>query len=119
MFEEIWSTVKKKAEETKEKAVKKKEIIQETVKKYPQVVKPVLTAAGMVALGAIRTINSIEQGKIEACKVQDDVSGLDFVTKHPLTNQEILELDSKLMEGQTTGEALQDMKLLRKERKRK
>jgi hypothetical protein len=47
------------------------------------------------------------------------VTGEEFMLKHPLRNDEILELGSRMIDGESKGEALNDMGLLRKERRRK
>ena len=63
--------------------------------------------------------NMIEAGANDALLVEDDITGLDFKTKHPMTNKEILELGDRMSVGQSKGDALNEMGLLKKERKRR
>lgn len=56
----------------------------------------------------------------EACLVEDDYTGEEVYAKHPLTNDEILAMTQEMRaNGSTKAEALNDLGLLRKERKRK
>lgn len=119
MFEEIKAKVQEKGEQAKKWGEKKKNEVTETVKKYPFIVKPILIATGTILVGIFKTVNSIQEGKTNKCKVESDISGLDYIVKHPMTNQEILELDQKMADGERKGEALDDMELLKKERRRK
>ena len=75
---------------------------------------------GGVFIGGLKALASGGSSSYqEKCLIESDVSDQCYKVKHPLTNQEILELDDKLVDGMTTGEALDNMGLLRKERKRK
>lgn len=53
------------------------------------------------------------------CDVPDEVTGLNYRTSHPLTNAEIMELSDRMVDGETTGEALMNMGVLKEEKKRK
>lgn len=56
----------------------------------------------------------------DACLVEDDFTGEEVYAKHPLTNDEILAMTQEMRaNGSTKAEALNDLGLLRKERKRK
>lgn len=56
----------------------------------------------------------------EACLVEDDYTGEEVYAKHPLTNDEILAMTQEMRtNGSTKAEALNNLGLLRKERKRK
>ena len=72
------------------------------------------TLVGLLS-GAVDT--SAERNK--KCLVEDKITGCDYLTKHPLTNSEILELSNRMSDGETHGEALSNMGLLRKDKKRK
>jgi hypothetical protein len=45
--------------------------------------------------------------------VEDDVTGEDLVLDHPLTNDEILELNRRMKAGEFKADILRDMGLLR------
>ena len=51
--------------------------------------------------------------------VSDDVTGEKFLVKHKLNNDEILELGGRMIDGEWKGEALSEMGLLKRERRRK
>lgn len=70
---------------------------------------------GGAIIGVISGTANAESRKYEMCKVEDEVTGLNYMTKHPLTNSEILELSERMVDGQTTGEALDNMGVLRNE----
>lgn len=57
----------------------------------------------------------------ESCRIHDEQVGFDWVTDHPLTNQELLEVNRRLYEGQvdSLGEALRQEGYLKDEKKRK
>ena len=82
----------------------------------PMLIMPVLSGVGMI-LGGI--VKAAEGRQDDRCLVEDDVTGEDFRTKHPLTNSEILELGERMIDGQPKGAALDDMGLLKKERRRR
>lgn len=50
---------------------------------------------------------------------EDDVTGEEYRLRHPMTNSEILELSERMIDGQPKGEALEDMGLLKNEKRRK
>ena len=114
--------VKAKAKETKEKAKEKVKPIGEKVSKLCKeepwfVLQMALTVGSAlikVGLGAVDN-----RATLDKCLVEDDVTGCNYLTTHPLTNSEILELSNRMSDGETHGEALNNMGLLRKEKKRK
>lgn len=52
------------------------------------------------------------------CEVPDEITGLNFRTSHPLTNIEIMELSDRLSAGESKGEALSNMGVLKEQKKR-
>lgn len=88
--------------------------------KNPDLVFGAAVFGGGLLIGGLRAILTGGSESYQSkCLVESDVSDQYYKTKHPLTNKEILELDDKLVDGMTTGEALDNMGLLRKERKRR
>ena len=85
----------------------------------PMLVMPILSGVGMLIGGAVKIATSGGNTRYEACLVEDDVTGEELLTKHPLTNDEILELGERMIDGQPKGAALDDMGLLRNERRRR
>lgn len=85
----------------------------------PQVTLPLLSGVGMLIGGGTKMILNAGNRKLDHCRVEDDVTGADYLTEHPLTNDEILELNRRMSFGQPKGEALKEMGLLRKEKRRK
>lgn len=85
----------------------------------PMLIIPLVSAVfGLVG----RTVNMVSgagNGRYEKCLCEDDVTGEDFLLKHPLNNDEILELGSRMIDGETKGSALAEMDLLRQDRRRK
>ena len=53
------------------------------------------------------------------CEVPDEITGLNYRTSHPLTNQEIMELSDRLNAGESKGEALSNMGVLKEPKKKK
>ena len=52
-------------------------------------------------------------------EVPDEITGLNYRTSHPLSNAEILELSDRMVDGETTGEALNNMGVLKQDKKKK
>lgn len=87
--------------------------------KNPMMMMPILSGVGMLIGGVVKIASSNGNDRYESCLVEDDVTGEELLTKHPLTNSEILELGDRMIDGQTKGAALEDMGLLRNERRRR
>lgn len=85
----------------------------------PQMIFPIVTAFGSLAFTGLRMIAGAGTNQIDHCRVEDDVTGEEFITKHPLTNDEILELGNRMIDGEWKGSALNDMGLLKNEKHRK
>ena len=86
------------------------------------VVYGIIGVVGGIVTG-VSTISNVASGSptntIPSCRVEDDVTGLEFRTKRPLTNEQIIELGDRMIDGQTKGDALKEMGVLKKERKRR
>jgi len=92
-----------------------------TVHKIADNIGWVVPAIGLT-VSFISIIGSALSGdkKREACLVEDDFTGEDLMVKHPLTNSDILEMSDRMKtDGVTKAEALDDMGLLKNERRRK
>lgn len=87
--------------------------------KNPMMMMPILSGVGMLIGGVVKLASSNGNDRYESCLVEDDVTGEELLTKHPLTNSEILELGDRMIDGQPKGAALEDMGLLRNERRRR
>lgn len=111
--------VKPKVDNVKEKAKKGGKIVYETMTKNPMlagmVISSVLSTAGTIVSVIARNHDEEE----DRCTTYDPYAGMDLTTKHELTNGEILEMTQRMKNGDTKVEALNDMGLLREEKKRK
>ena len=106
-------------ETLKEKKENGKRKFGQFIAENPGLVIPLISFGVMIVRGGFSLISNASHGNIDHCVVKDDVTGLNYLTEHPLKNSEILELSALKSNGATTGEALQEMDLLRNERKRK
>ena len=91
----------------------------EYVNSHDEMVRPICMGVAAVIGGIICGAANVNVASKSSAVVEDDITGLEFRTKHPLTNSEILELDSRMIDGSSMGESLSDMGLLKKERKRR
>ena len=110
--EEVQNTEEKK----KDKPLK---AFGKAVIENPAILIPFISGIGSVLFGGMRMVSSKKQAQYQRCLVHDDVTELNYRTTHPLSNSEILELSSRKVDGETTGEALVNMGVLRNERVRK
>ena len=117
--------IKAKASELKSKVKEKFEQFGAYLDEHEEMGKLVVYGTMGVIGGlvtGISTVSSMASGSptntIPSCRVEDDVTGLEFRTKRPLTNDQILELGERMIDGQTKGNALYEMGVLKKERKR-
>ena len=120
---EVVETIKTKLSAAKEKVKEKtdegKEKVLKFVDDHPEVIIPVISGLGMLTAGIFSGIMKSGSKRIEHCRVQDDVTDEYFLAAHPLTNDEILELGDRMIDGQRKGDALEEMGLLKKEKRRK
>ena len=111
--------LKQKVNEVVEKGKEKLKKIGGFFGEHPETI-PASIMFGLSVITAIAgAARGSSQKQLERCKVEDDVTGLDFLTTHPMTNGEILELGERMIDGQPKGDALADMGLLKKEKRRK
>lgn len=122
-FKEIKEKAKEKVEKAKEKTAEGlKKVGEATVKvitSRPAMAFSAFVAVGGTMVGILSGAGQLGKDSYEHSKVTDEVTGLDYLAKHPLTNSEILELSDRMVDGETTGEALNNMGLLRNEKKRR
>ena len=116
--------IKEKANELKEKAVEKAKQVgtaaNEAFEQSPETFMKIAMIGGSVLVGLLSGAVNMESSKNKQCLVKDDVTGCNYLTKHPLNNSEILELENRMINGgETHGEALNNMGLLRKDKKRR
>jgi len=105
--------VKEKLKTTKEKWDKKKESAFHYLAEHPEVTMSLFSALGTIGIGTGIAISKAGRRYREACEVTDDVTGEDLLLDHPLTNDEILELNRRMKDGESKADILQDMGLLR------
>lgn len=117
--ENIFEKAKKKFGEFKAKAKEFGGKVVDKALEHPEITLPFIVGLGSMAIGGAKAIANAGEKQLERCMVEDDVTGLKYLTDHPLNNDEILELSEKMVDGQTKGEALNDMGVLKKEKKRK
>ena len=79
---------------------------------------PMISVAGSLVAGVVASANEKSKDYEEKCLVEDDITGQNFKTKHPMTNAEILELGERMIDGQPKGDALDAMGLLKNEKRR-
>lgn len=89
------------------------------ISENPMLIIPIISGVTAIFGGAAKAISNAGNGRYDKCLVEDDVTGEEFLVKHPMTNDEILELGSRMIDGEWKGSALDEMGLLRNERKRK
>lgn len=104
--------VKEKAKETKAKWKKKKDDAFHFLAENPQITVSLFSALGTIGIGTGMAISKSAKRHYEACRVEDDVTGECFTLKHPLTNEEVMELNRRMIDGESKAEILEDMGLL-------
>lgn len=101
-----------------EKAKKTGKIVVETFKKNPMLafmaVGSVVSTIGKVA----SDIAERKEDEQKRCTTYDAYAGADLVTTHELTNSEVLEMTERMKSGQKKVEALNDMGLLKEDKRR-
>lgn len=91
----------------------------EFIVENPAMTMPILTGLIMFGGGILKGLTGTGGKRYEHCKIQDPITGEYFLAEHPLTNSEIRELGERMSNGDSKGEALDDMGLLRDEKRRK
>ena len=110
---EVGSKAKEKFDAGKEKA-------DAFIKDHGEVILAVapMVVPALVAIASGVATSSVNKQK--HCLVKDDRTGEKLMVKHPLTNDEIMDMGDRMEANDLSkGEALRDMGLLKKERSRK
>ena len=105
--------VKEKVKQVKENWKEKKEGAIHYLAEHPEVTMSLFSAIGTIGIGTGIAITKAGRRYQEACRVEDDVTGEDLVLDHPLTNDEVLELNRRMKAGEFKADILRDMGLLR------
>lgn len=101
------------------KVVETIKIVGETFVKNPMLAVMALTTIGSTVTTVMNTISRNKEEEEDRCTTYDSYAGMDVTTTHELSNQEILEMTERMKAGQKKVEALNDMGLLREDKKRK
>lgn len=105
--------VKEKTKKTKEKWDEKKEKAFHYLAEHPEVTMSLFSALATLGIGAGLAVSRANKAHLEACKVTDDITGEELLLDHPLTQEEVLELNRRMKDGESKVDILQDMGLLR------
>lgn len=108
----IFVKTKEKFKEKRKKAKENKERLFHFLAENPQITMSLFSAIGTIGIGGAIAVSKASRRHLEACQVEDDLTGENFLVDHPLTNDEILELNERMRCGQSKAEALRDMGLL-------
>lgn len=95
--------------------------IKNDLSKNPEKIGGIIGGAITLGVGIYGLVMGAANRSEENCRIHDEMTGFDWVTDHPLTNQELLEVNRRLYEGQVNGlgEALKEEGYLKDEKKRK
>ncbi len=111
--------IKVKLDEIKFKAKEGAEKLGDYLEEHENMVYTIVSVGGAVIAGAIAGVSQIGNMNPESREIEDDVTGLKFRVKKPLTNQQIMELGDRMIDGEPMGNALDDMGVLKRERRRR
>ena len=90
------------------------------LKEHPEKIGSFITGVITIGGGIIMFIGNPMEKAEENCRIHDEMTGLDWVTNHKLTNQEKLEVNGLIdNDGYSLGHALDTCGYLKKEKKRK
>lgn len=98
---------------TKTWVVTKKDNLMAFFGEHPEMLIPVISGVLALGNGLVHWVQSADEKQIDRCRIQDDVSGEYLIAKHPLKNEDVLELSERMSNGQRKSEALKEMNLLR------
>lgn len=101
------------------KVVETTKIVGETFVKNPMLAVMFISTVGSTVVSIANTISKNKDEEEDRCTTYDSYAGMDITTTHELSNQEILEMTERMKAGQKKVEALNDMGLLREDKKRK
>lgn len=113
MKEKLVEKVKRKVKEVKKKASETKENMFRFLAENPQITISLFSALGTIGIGTTMAISKAGRRHYEACRVKDDVTEEYFLLDHPLTNEEIMEINRRMIDGESKANILEDMGLLR------
>lgn len=114
----------KETVETKEKTFLEKvkgtgKIVLDTFKESPMLAVMFFTTVAKTAYTIVNVVAQNREQEQERCTTHDSYAEADLVTTHELTNGDILEMTERMKQnGQTKVEALNDMGLLKREKRR-
>lgn len=109
----IFVKAKKKIKEKTDKAKETAGNIFHFFAEHPEVTQAVFSGLATLGFGGIMAASRAGKQRLEACRVDDDITGERFLVEHPLTNDEILELNQRMSCGESKASALESMGLLR------
>lgn len=89
------------------------DVVMRAIDEKPELIVPIASGLFAIIGGGFRLIKDGRANWESQCEVEDDISGVMLKTRHPLSNEEILELDERISAGGSKGKELQDMGLLR------
>ena len=101
------------------KVVETTKIVGETFVKNPMLAVMALSTIGSTVTTVLNTVSRNKEEEEDRCTTYDSYAEMDITTTHELSNQEILEMTERMKAGQKKVEALNDMGLLREDKKRK
>ena len=109
--------VREKIEEWKKFKKKASEYFEEHPEAFGTVVGGIIT----IILGGAGIIARQASKSDENCRIEDEYIGSYWVTDHPLTNRELMEVNNRMLEMQyeNLGQALYECGYLKDEKKRK
>lgn len=113
IFEKAKDFVKTGFEKVKTGAKVVGDAAMEVLSENPILLIPVISAVTAVLGGGIKKLQEHNEDRIEACKVPNVLTGVDYQLKHPMTNEENQEYENRLIGGQNPGRALDEMGLLK------
>lgn len=122
--EENKNETSEELEETKEKTFVEKmkgtgKVVLDTFKESPMLAVMFVTSVAKTAFTIVNIISQNREEEQERCTTHDSYADADLVTTHELTNGDILEMTERMKHnGQTKVEALNDMGLLKREKRR-
>lgn len=113
IFEKAKEFAKTSFEKVKTGAKAVGDAAMEVLSENPILLIPVISAVTAVLGGGIKKLQEHNEDRIEACKVPNNLTGVDYQLKRPMTNEQNMEYESRLINGQTPGDALDEMGLLK------
>ena len=113
IFEKAKEFIKTGAEKVKEQAKIIGEAAMGVIAENPILLIPIITSATAILGGGIKKIQDGGKERAEACRIPNNLTGVDWELKRPMTNEQNMEYENRLINGQTPGDALDEMGLLK------